>query len=341
MACNQSYDDSCSQLVESLQRYYLPAAYGTIFIIGLVGNLASIFIYVAKMRPWTSNIVIMLNLALSDLLYTLSLPVLVWYYTQPEPPPLQAPLCYLMRVPFHLHLYASILFLTCVSVLRYVAVVHPLRAGWLQETGWGVGVCVVVWGLSALEVYPMFLTITVVSADRKRWCLDFASSESDKIHLYNWLLTLLGYGLPLVVVGVCYMQVAWALIAGPYPRTPSRTRAYRLTVAIAAVFVASFAPYHALRIIRVYTRCSVDCALRRGVHAAYILFRPVAVLNTCLNLPLYTLAGGRVHRAFAGLLPSRCGPRHSPRKNLSIIIMGWEGLLLKGISVCSPADGQP
>lgn len=305
MASNELRQGNCTEqlnLDETLQKTYLPVTYGIIFIVGFLGNVTSIFLYVAKIRPWKSNSVVMLNLAVADLLYVVTLPFLVLHYSSPDALPLDNTLCYVVRIAFHFHLYASILFLTCISLFRYVAVVHPLRSARLQERRWGVVSCLVVWGLAAMETHPMFDTLTLDS-NGPRKCPDFASSRSEKLVLYNWLLTLLGHLLPLVVVVGCYARVARALRPGLYPRTPSRVRARRMSVAVLVVFAVSFTPYHALRILRVYTRDSQDCALRRGANVAYILFRPLAALNACLDLPLYTLAGGRLQKALCGLLP--------------------------------------
>ncbi|XP_035249633.1 2-oxoglutarate receptor 1-like [Anguilla anguilla] len=308
MASKDLPKDSCMQLDETLQRTFLPVMYGIIFIVGFLGNITCIFVYVTKMRPWKSSSMVMLNLAVTDLMYVLSLPFLVLHYSRPDVLPLDNFLCYVVRVAFHFHLYASILFLTCISAFRYVAVVHPLRSARLQQRKWGVASCLAVWGLSALEMHPMLDTITL-DLNGTRICPDFASSRSEKLVLYNWLLTVLGYLLPLVAVVLCYVRVARALSAGPYPRTPSRARARRMSVAVLAVFAVNFTPYHALRMLRVYTRDSQNCTLREGANAAYILFRPLAAFNACLNLPLYTLAGGRLHQALCGLLPRELSNR--------------------------------
>ncbi|XP_061081721.1 2-oxoglutarate receptor 1-like [Conger conger] len=311
MASKDSGEGSCRHLDEALQGTYLPVTYGIIFVVGFLGNITAIVLYAGKVRPWTSNSVMMLNLAAADLLYVMSLPFFVLHYSAPDLLPMDSPLCYALRIAFHFHLYASILLLTCVSAFRYAAVVHPLRSGRLQERRWAVASCLAAWGLTGLEMYPMLNTIRL-DMNSTRKCVDFASSESERLVLYNWLLTALGYLLPLVVVVQCYVCVAQALSGGLGPRTPSRLRARRMSLAVLVVFALSFTPYHVLRMLRVYTRASQSCVLREGANVAYILFRPVAALNACLNLPLYTLAGGRLQQALCGLLPAGtlcCRPR--------------------------------
>ncbi|XP_010891451.2 2-oxoglutarate receptor 1-like [Esox lucius] len=281
----------------ALKRYYLPTMYAVIFAVGLLGNITAIGIYLAKLRPWKSNSIIMVNLASADLLYVLSLPFLVFYYGSGGKWTLGNFMCRLVRFGFYFNLYGSILFLTCLSVFRYVAVVHPHRVAHLQEKTWGIVACVAVWSIIAVEITPMLAIITV----ENQTCLDFASSNQvDVVWWYSWVLTVLGYLLPLVVVVVCYASIMWELAKGPFTKSPCKTRARRLTVLILVVFVVCFLPYHILRAMRIHTRNSMSEHL---VNAAYIVSRPVAGLNSFFNLMLYTLAGENFQQAFISLLP--------------------------------------
>uniref|UniRef100_A0A4W5MNA1 Oxoglutarate receptor 1 n=1 Tax=Hucho hucho TaxID=62062 RepID=A0A4W5MNA1_9TELE len=291
-------DDNCTNVDSLMKRYYLPVMYSVIFVVGLLGNITSIAIYLAKLRPWKSSSIIMVNLALTDLLYVLSLPFMVYYYTNGESWTLGDFMCRFLRFGFHFNLYGSILFLTCLAVFRYVVAAHPLRVAQVQRKRWGVLACAVVWAIAAAEIVPMLTMITMETKNNKTHCLDFASSNPAVVWWYGWLLTMLGYLLPLMVVVVCYAGIVHKLAKGPH--SPSRVRARRLTVLILVVFVVCFLPYHVLRILRVDTRRKPEssCMLEHWVHAAYILSRPVAGLNTFFNLALYTLAGDKFKQAF-------------------------------------------
>uniref|UniRef100_A0A3B5R405 Oxoglutarate (alpha-ketoglutarate) receptor 1a, tandem duplicate 2 n=1 Tax=Xiphophorus maculatus TaxID=8083 RepID=A0A3B5R405_XIPMA len=148
--------DSCTDLEVLLKRYYLSVAYGVIFVVGLVGNITSIGIYLTKLRPWKSSSIIMVNLALTDLFYVLSMPFLVYYYSNGESWMLGDFMCRFVRFAFHFHLYGSILSLSCVAVFRFLVVIQPLRVVEVQQKVWGIVACLVVWIVSAAEVTPMF-----------------------------------------------------------------------------------------------------------------------------------------------------------------------------------------
>ncbi|XP_010893169.2 2-oxoglutarate receptor 1 [Esox lucius] len=296
----------CYPVDDNMTKVFLPVMYGIIFAVGLLGNLTSIIIYVVRLRPWKINSVIMVNLALADLQYVLSLPFLVHYYIT-EDWSFSDAMCRAVRFGFHFNLYCSILFLACLSVCRYVVVVHPLRAVQMQRKRWAVVVCLAVWLIALLEVTPMVFMLTVEkTANNITSCIDFASNDPQDVWVYSWLLTVVGYLLPLVVVCLSYIQAARELSTGPLEGRISRVRARKLSVLILVVFVLCFTPYHILRALRVYTQIEIPhplpCVMRRGVYVAYTISRPLAGLNTFFNLALYTLAGDKFHRELLNLL---------------------------------------
>ncbi|XP_072235632.1 2-oxoglutarate receptor 1-like [Leuresthes tenuis] len=294
MASNNS---SCPD-VDRLKLYYLPISYSLIFIVGLVGNITSISIYLTKLRPLKSSNIIMINLALTDLLYVLTMPFLVYYYHR-DSWTLGDFMCRFVRFGFHFHLYGSILFLTCHAVFRYVVVSQPLRSAQVQQRVWGIAACSSVWAITAAVTTPMF---AFFSLHNETHCLDFASTDPAKLRVYSWILAAFGFLLPLVVVFICYIGIMKQLTRGPNSTSPCRMRARRVVVLILVVFVICFLPYHILRVLRIETQIAdtTPCT-KRIVHAAYIISRPLAGINTFFNLALYTLSGNKFRRAFLSI----------------------------------------
>ncbi|XP_030008108.1 2-oxoglutarate receptor 1-like [Sphaeramia orbicularis] len=315
--------DNCTNVDELMKRYYLPVCYGIIFVGGLVGNTTGLFIYVTKLRPWQSSSIIMINLALTDLLYVLSMPFFVYYYNNGDSWALGEFMCRFVRFGFHFNLYGSILFLTCIAVFRYVVVVRPLWAVQVQQKCWGIVACTVVWIIAAAEITPMLIVIDMKEQDNQTYCLDFASTiDVNDVRLYSWLLTLFGFLLPLVVVFMCYIGIVRQLANGPITSSSCRKRARRVTVLILVVFVVCFMPYHILRALRIETRnmSHLSCTVEDIVHAAYIISRPVAGFNTFFNLALYTLSGDKFRRAFISTFCCKCSLNQSRSLvNLAII----------------------
>lgn len=294
-------DQNCTNVDGLMKRYYLPVAYTIIFVVGLVGNLTSLGIYLTKLRPLNSSSIIMVNLALTDLLYVLTMPFLVYYYSNGDTWTLGDVMCRFVRFGFYVNLYGSILSLTCLAVFRYVVVTKPLLAARVQQRVWGVIACSVVWIFAIAEITPMLTMISSVKQDDKTYCLDFASTiQVDRVRCYSLILTVVGFLVPLIVVFVCCLCIVKKLANGPNNSCPRRKKARHVTVLILVVFVLCFLPYHILRVLRIETRMMKDvpCMTSHAVHAAYIISRPLAGFNTFFNLAFYTLSGDKFKKAF-------------------------------------------
>ncbi|XP_010884907.1 2-oxoglutarate receptor 1 [Esox lucius] len=314
---------NCTNVALLTKHYYLPVIYSVICLVGILGNIVAITIYLAKLRPWKSSEVIMVNLALTDLLYVLSLPFLVYYYANSDSWTLGNFMCRFVRFGFHLNLYGSILFLTCLAVFRYVVVMHPLRAPEVQRKRWGFVACAAVWAIAVVEIWPLLTILNLVEKNNTTQCLDFASSDPvELLWWYSWLLTVVNFLLPLVVVVVCYVCIRRKLATGPH--NPGKIRARRLTVLVLVVFVACFLPYHVLRALRIAVRMNPHspCMLENWVHAVYIMSRPMTGLNTFFNLALYTMGGEKFQQAALCVFPGgHCWARagtHSNRTSTAI-----------------------
>ncbi|XP_076839409.1 2-oxoglutarate receptor 1a.1 isoform X2 [Brachyhypopomus gauderio] len=295
---------NCTDVDSLMMHYYLPVMYSAIFAVGVPGNVTSLLVYLTKVRPWKSSSIIMVNLATTDLLYVLSMPFLAYYYAQADSWTMGEFMCRFVRFGFYFNLYGSILFLTCLAVFRYVAVVHPLQVQRAKQKRWGLLACALAWMLAAAQVVPMFHLIYTVQQDNVTYCLDLASNDPQQIWWYTWMLTVLGFLLPLLVVCACYACIVKRLTTGPHTERRSHVRARRLISLVIVCFVVCFFPYHVLRALRIHTRRTPNCScmMVRGVHAAYVVTRPVAALNSVFNLGLYTLAGGRFRQALKSLL---------------------------------------
>ncbi|KAK1802559.1 hypothetical protein P4O66_004214 [Electrophorus voltai] len=174
-------NENCTNVDYLMMIYYLPVMYSTIFAVGVLGNVTSLLVYVTKVRPWTSNGIIMINLATTDLLYVLTMPFLAYYYARGVSWTMGEFMCRFVRFGFHFNLYGSILFLTCLAVFRYVAVVHPMQAARVKKKRWGLIASAITWILAAAQVVPMFNLIYIVEQDNTTFCLDLASNNPQQV----------------------------------------------------------------------------------------------------------------------------------------------------------------
>ncbi|MEE6470871.1 hypothetical protein FKM82_009091 [Ascaphus truei] len=291
-----------------LKVYYLPTMYSIIFIVGFPGNIIAISVYVLKMRPWRTSIIILLNIAITDLLHLGSLPFLVFNYANQERWTLGDFICKIIRIVFHFNLYGNILFLTCFSIFRYFVIVYPLKFHSIHKRRWAVIACAAVWVIALIEVLPMAFLMTEIKDTVA--CMDFAVSvDTYNLRWYNAFLTTLGFAMPLVVVTLCYTSINCSLANGPYTNDTYKKKARRLVVILLVVFYACFLPLHVLRALRIETRINpVDCKYEKHIDATYTASRPLASLNTFGNLLLYVAVGGNFQEAIQSVYKCKAGP---------------------------------
>ncbi|XP_009469807.1 PREDICTED: uncharacterized protein LOC104018404, partial [Nipponia nippon] len=122
----------------------------------LVGNGMAVYRFATQERSWHSGIVYSFHLAVSGMLYSLSLPFLAAYYYPPKDWRYGATLCKLERFLFNWNLYGGIFFVTCISLNRYLGIVHPLWVHGRLQPRHAKALSAIVWVLAGALSAPTF-----------------------------------------------------------------------------------------------------------------------------------------------------------------------------------------
>lgn len=282
---------------EEFKYFLLPVSYSTVFILGLPLNLTAMWIFIAKMRPWSSTTVYMFNLALSDTLYLLSLPTLVYYYADQNNWPFGEALCKTMRFLFYTNLYCSILFLTCISIHRYIGVCHPLYSLRRLKARYAHMFCVGVWISVSVCLIPNLIFVTVSPRGNDTICHDTTIPEDFEEYVeYSTVVMSLLFGLPCLVIAGCYGLMARELMKpmdnGIRQSIPAyKRKSIKTIILVLTVFIICFLPFHVTRTIYYYARLlDANCELLNVVNISYKITRPLASANSCFDPVLYFLA---------------------------------------------------
>ncbi|KAI4895794.1 hypothetical protein NFI96_023791, partial [Prochilodus magdalenae] len=153
---------------EDFKYILLPTAYGLVFLVGLVLNITAMYVILFRLKHWSPNTIYMINLAVCDTLYILTLPFLVYYYADKNVWPFSEPFCKLIRFLFYANLYGSILFLSCISLHRFLGVCHPVLgpcSGSVPRrapAGFRVAVWVIVIVFQVVQTYSRTINTTIL-----------------------------------------------------------------------------------------------------------------------------------------------------------------------------------
>ncbi|XP_069464358.1 somatostatin receptor type 4 [Ambystoma mexicanum] len=268
--------------------------YALVCLVGLVGNSMVIFVILRYAKMKTATNIYILNLAIADELFMLSVPFLAasaalqhW--------PFGAGMCRTVLSVDGINMFTSVFCLTVLSADRYVAVVHPLRAARYRRPTVAKAINAGVWLLSLLVISPILVFAdTMTSPDGAVVCnlLWPQPAWSAFFVVYTFLL---GFLLPVLAIGLCYVLIiakmrAVALRAGWQQRRRSERKLTRLVLLVVAVFVLCWMPFYVVQLLNLWLP-RMDATVN---HASLIL----SYANSCANPILYGFFSDNFRRSF-------------------------------------------
>ncbi|XP_010280749.1 PREDICTED: suppressor of SWI4 1 homolog, partial [Phaethon lepturus] len=277
------------------------------FPLALVGNGMAVWpVYglAARERSWHSGIVYSFHLAVSGMLYSLSLPFLAAYYYPPKDWRYGPALCKLERFLFNCNLYGGIFFVTCISLNRYLGIVYPLRVHGRLQPRHAKALSAVVWVLAGGLSAPTFYFSELQEAEGAIECLGSAAPQRLwGFYPYSLLLAGLGCGLPFLLTASSYAAIIRTVFRNPHLSPPEKRKVGMLVGAGVALYAFSYLPYHIFRNLNLWRRLlrpgTEDCAVSRAIHATAQVCKILVNLNICLHPLLYA--------ALADSMQSCCG----------------------------------
>ncbi|XP_045921464.1 cysteinyl leukotriene receptor 2 [Micropterus dolomieu] len=259
-----------------------------------IGALAVFFLQ--RSRRNSASCVVMMNLALSDGSFSLTLPLRLAYYFRGGVWDFPDWLCRLFVYGFYVNLYTSILFLTLLSVLRWLAVSQPLRHRVLATPTRILFVCLGVWVFVGLASAP-FLSNGVTNRAGFPRCFEPSNPSSwGRLLVLNYVALTFGFLLPFLTIIICYSKLVKRLRARSNLHGSSLSRSHRcrnkqrsvyLVTMVTATFLLCFLPYHVIRSLHLHAvcnswKCDVIVALQRAVVVTLCLAASNSVVNPLL-----------------------------------------------------------
>ncbi|KAJ8369794.1 hypothetical protein SKAU_G00098220 [Synaphobranchus kaupii] len=274
------------------QIYLFPTVYCFVFVLGLLGNVGALYVFIFKITPRSSSNIYVINLALADTIFLCTLPFRIHYHLKGNDWVFGSPACLVIGTLFFTNIYISVAFLTCICIDRYIATVHPITYLRLRGTKCTLWVSLAVWTVTGVAMLALILTGPLDSAPEpggsRRSCFEnFSRREwAKRMTAYNACALVFGSIVPLAVIMVCYPLVARRLTR---IRTGTSRRALRIIYAILTITTICFLPYAVVHLLHLLMRHQIiqSCVYANAIYKARRLTMALVSLNSCLDPVLY------------------------------------------------------
>ncbi|XP_076827170.1 type-1 angiotensin II receptor A [Brachyhypopomus gauderio] len=294
---------------------FVPVIYACNFLVGVAGNSIVVAVIFRFMKLKTVASVFVLNLAVSDLTFLVTLPMWATFTATGYHWPFGSFLCKASGGLAVFNLYASIFFLTALSVDRYLAVVHPVGSRRHRTPLCARVSCTLVWASALLLSAPAALSRDVHHVKGGAHTLCGVLHDGSRHHLLvtlGVLKSVLGFLTPFLIIITCYCRMGHALLgARGVPRKSSRPRedeTLRMLAAAVLAFFVCWAPHQVVHSMDLLAMLNVvtDCHTLDIIDTAMPLSICLAYFNSCVNPVLYGFVGRNFRKNVLRLL--RCGP---------------------------------
>lgn len=285
---------ACEGINLSFTHRFLPAVFISVFVVGTLSNIWGLRSVYSSWNNIGNINIFMLNLGVADLLYLFTLPFLVNYYARNSDWQFGQPFCKVTRFCFNLNLYGSIGFLTCISIYRYLGIVHPMRVMGKISSRHSLAISALVWTLVIIQIVPdMFFDKN--DQERPNACFDTTSNNLTGDYLpYSIGWTVTGFVLPLLIILVCYGHIVVVLARKANVNSLLKQRCLKLVVFLVILFSVCFIPYHVFRNVNLKTRILKEEGFCHhsfdDIYIAHQVGRCLACLNSAIN-PLIYIVG--------------------------------------------------
>ncbi|XP_077113581.1 lysophosphatidic acid receptor 6-like [Ranitomeya variabilis] len=276
---------NCS-LQADFQYGFFTVTYSLVFTLGLPGNILALY-YLCQSRQRSRNAnIYFVNLSTVDFIFICLLPIRIYYHNAGNNWIFGDMACRITGSLFYANIYLSIGFFTCISLDRYLAVVHPLMYMKLKCTRFSLILTVVIWILCGAVILPLILGGPLGNENStKTSCFDGFSTSAwqDRLAPYNTCALIFGFLLPFTTT-----VVIMPLFARRICRIKSSTHrkvALRIIIFILVVSLVCFLPYNVSHLLYFMMKLDLilDCACAIHIYKLRRITLALVSLNSCLN----------------------------------------------------------
>ncbi|XP_020651607.1 kappa-type opioid receptor isoform X2 [Pogona vitticeps] len=306
------YGNSSSGMYEDLQQNHtnispaipiiITAVYSMVFVVGLVGNSLVMFVIIRYTKMKTATNIYIFNLALADALVTTTMPFQSTEYLM-NSWPFGDVLCKIVISIDYYNMFTSIFTLTMMSVDRYIAVCHPVKALDFRTPLKAKIINICIWLLSSsVGISAIVLGGTEFREDTGSTECSLQFPDDD----YDWWDTFMkicvfvfAFVIPVLIIVICYTLMilrlkSVRLLSGSREKDRNLRRITRLVLVVVAVFIICWTPIH----IFVLVEALGDVSHSTAAISSYYFCIALGYTNSSLNPILYAFLDENFKRCF-------------------------------------------
>ncbi|KAF5908819.1 suppressor of SWI4 1, partial [Clarias magur] len=242
--------NSSSNCTNTFSKELLPPIYGVEMCVALMGNILALWLLVTKeRRNWHTGVVFSCNLVISDIFYALTLPLLIHDHARDRKWAFSAAVCKLERFLFTCNFYASIYFIMCISVNRYLAIVHPFFTRTHIRPKHAKITSLLVWIVVAGLASPILYYSGLKNNNGKTRCSLFTGKHKTKRFSYMLFTAILGCFIPFLATFASYFGVLWVVCKNANITILEKKKVALIVGVVCVLYTVSFVPYNILQIL--------------------------------------------------------------------------------------------
>ncbi|XP_019597335.2 C-X-C chemokine receptor type 1 [Rhinolophus sinicus] len=280
----------CRTDTDTINKYAVIIIYALVFLLSLLGNSLVMLVILYSRVSRSVTDVYLLNLAMADLLFALTLPI--WAASKAKGWVFGTSLCKVVSLLKEVNFYSGILLLACISVDRYLAIVHATRT-LTQKRHWVKFICIGIWALSLILSLPLFVFRRAHQPPGSSpVCYEDLGANTTKWRMVMRILPqTFGFLLPLLIMLFCYGFTLRTLFQA---HMGQKHRAMRVIFAVVLVFLLCWLPHNLVLVADTLMRLGVikeTCDRRNDIGRALEATEILGFLHSCLNPLIYAFIG--------------------------------------------------
>ncbi|NXA93751.1 CCR7 protein, partial [Melanocharis versteri] len=276
--------------VRNFRAAFLPAMYSLICFLGLLGNGLVMLTYIYFKRLKTMTDIYLLNLALADILFLLTLPF--WATSTATYWLFGSFACKAVYCVCKMSFFSGMLLLLSISIDRYFAIVQAASAHRLRPRMIFISklTCILIWLLAFILSIPELVHSGVNNSGSNPHCSIIANDLQTFNTGIKMSQMVFGFLIPLLVMSFCYFIIIKTLLQA---RNFERNKAIKVIIAVVIVFIVFQLPYNGVMLaktISAFNQTS-SCEESKKLDVADDVTYTLACFRCCLNPFLYAFIG--------------------------------------------------